>query len=91
MDPRGHSPEAAGTSRRLFVYNGGLLARRRVRRMLELAGWEVRTGRPRPGDFVGVWGASPTSPRGEKVSALTGAPVVRVEDGFLRSLKRFRR
>ena len=86
MDPRGHSPEAAGTSRRLFVYNGGLLARRRVRRMLELAGWEVRTGRPRPGDFVGVWGASPTSPRGEKVSALTGAPVVRVEDGFLRSL-----
>ena len=86
MDPQDHSPEAADTSRRLFVYNGGLLARGRVRRMLELAGWEVRTGQPRPGDFVGVWGASPTSPRGEAVAALTGAPVVRVEDGFLRSL-----
>ncbi|MEO0989509.1 MAG: capsular polysaccharide biosynthesis protein, partial [Pseudomonadota bacterium] len=80
------SAEAAGTTRRLFVYNGGLLARGRVRRILELAGWDVRIGRPRPGDRIGVWGRSPTSPRGEAIASLTSAPLVRIEDAFLRSL-----
>lgn len=72
--------------RRLFVYNGGFLTQRRIRRILKLAGWEIRLGKPGPGDWVGVWGKSPTSPRGEAVAARTDAPVLRVEDALLRSV-----
>ncbi|MDF0598274.1 capsular polysaccharide biosynthesis protein [Psychromarinibacter halotolerans] len=79
---------AAGveTPRRLYVYNGGFLTPRRIRRILQLAGWDIRVGAPGPDDWVGVWGKSPTSPRGETVADRTGAPVLRVEDAFLRSL-----
>jgi len=40
--------EAAGAprSRRLFVYNGGFLTQPRLRRILTLAGWELRLGWP---------------------------------------------
>lgn len=72
--------------RRLFVYNAGFLTRPRIRRILALKGWQVRIGRPGPGDAVGVWGQSPTAHRGEAVARRTGAPVIRVEDAFLRSL-----
>ncbi len=72
--------------RRLCAYNGGLLARRRVRRILELAGWQVTAGLPGPEDWVGVWGRSPTAWRGEWVARRTGAPILRVEDAFLRSV-----
>ena len=80
--------EAAGASapRRLFVYNAGFLTQPRIRRILRLSGWDVRLGKPGPDDAIGVWGQSPTSPRGEAVSRKSGAPVVRVEDAFLRSL-----
>ncbi|MEM9343703.1 MAG: capsular polysaccharide biosynthesis protein, partial [Pseudomonadota bacterium] len=79
---------AAGTEtpRRLYVYNGGFLTQGRVRRILALAGWDVRVGLPGDGDAVGVWGDSPTAPRGQAVAKVRGAPVVRVEDAFLRSL-----
>ncbi|MEM8632549.1 MAG: capsular polysaccharide biosynthesis protein [Pseudomonadota bacterium] len=70
----------------LFVYNGGLLAKGRVRRILELAGYAIRLGKPGADDAVGVWGRSPTAPRGETVASWTGSRVVRVEDTFLRSL-----
>lgn len=82
------APEAAAgdTLRRLFVYNGGFLTQARVRRILTLAGWEIRLGLPGEGDAVGVWGHSPTAPRGEAVAARRAAPVVRVEDAFLRSV-----
>ncbi len=87
---RGNTPSdsAAGreTSRRLFVYNGGFLTQRRVRRILQLAGWDIRLGRPGPGDTVGVWGRSPTARRGEAVAARTGAGLLRVEDALLRSV-----
>ncbi len=43
-------------------------------------------GLPGPDDAVGVWGQSPTAPRGETVSGKTDAPLIRVEDAFLRSL-----
>jgi capsular polysaccharide export protein len=36
---------------------------------------------------VGVWGHSPTAPRGESVAARKGAGIVRVEDSFLRSVR----
>ncbi len=80
--------DAAGkdTSRRLFVYNGGFLTQKRVRRILRLADYDIRLGFPASGDMVGVWGQSPTAHRGEAVAARRGASLLRVEDAFLRSL-----
>ncbi|MWD27997.1 capsular polysaccharide biosynthesis protein [Aquicoccus sp. SCR17] len=80
-----HDRKAAGT-RRLFVYNGGFLAQSRVRRILQLSGYDIRLGLPSSDDLVGLWGASPTAWRGEAVAARRGAGLLRVEDAFLRSL-----
>ncbi|WP_423210258.1 capsular polysaccharide biosynthesis protein [Paracoccus yeei] len=78
--------KAAGTPRRLFVFNGGFFTRPRLRRILTLAGWRPVLGLPKAGDAVGIWGASPTAWRGEAVAARAGAGLVRVEDAFLRSV-----
>ena len=79
---------AAGESlRRLYVYNGGFLTNSRVRRILTLSGFDIKLGNPSAGDLVGVWGHSPTSPRGEAVAAKTDTPLLRVEDAFLRSVR----
>lgn len=79
---------AAGeTSRRLYVYNGGFLTQTRMRRILTLSGYDVSLGKPSADDLIGVWGQSPTSWRGEAVSDRTSAPVLRVEDAFLRSVR----
>ena len=78
---------AGDRNRRLFVYNGGFLTQGRVRRILTLAGYDIRVGKPGSGDLVGVWGRSPTSPRGEAVANATATPVLRVEDAFLRSIR----
>ena len=85
---KSHENQAAAgeTSRRLFVYNGGFLTQRRVRRILELSGYDVSLGKPSTDDMIGVWGQSPTSWRGEAVAGKTSAPVLRVEDAFLRSV-----
>lgn len=80
----------AGVSapRRLFVYNGGFLTQGRVRRILTLAGWGIHLGAPLSDeDWVGVWGKSPTAPRGEAVAGALDRPVLRVEDAFLRSVR----
>lgn len=81
-------PQAAAkpASRRLFVYNGGFLTDRRLRRILHLAGWDARPGLPGAGDSVGVWGQGPTAPRGAWVAARRGAALIRIEDAFLRSV-----
>ncbi|WP_231592781.1 capsular polysaccharide biosynthesis protein [Pelagovum pacificum] len=80
--------EAASDSvpTRLYVYNGGFLTQGRVRRILQLSGYDIRLGAPGEGDMVGVWGLSPTAPRGEAVAARRNAPILRVEDAFLRSV-----
>lgn len=70
----------------LYVYNGGFLTKGRVRRIVELAGYDIKLGAPGKGDLVGVWGHSPTSPRGEAVAARRSAPIIRIEDSFLRSV-----
>jgi capsular polysaccharide export protein len=70
----------------MFVASASFLTNARVRRILDLAGWGVRVGAPGEGDVVGVWGQSPTAPRGEKLAAWRDAPIVRVEDALLRSL-----
>lgn len=77
----------AGSERtRLLVYNGGFLTSRRIRRILSLSGYDVRLGLPRDGDVVGIWGNSPTAHRGQSIAGRYDAPLVRVEDAFLRSL-----
>ncbi|MCY1126044.1 capsular polysaccharide biosynthesis protein [Frigidibacter sp. RF13] len=84
------TPDAADrdSARRLFVYSGGFLTQTRIRRILALKAWDVRLGAPlRADDHVGVWGKSPTSPRGEVVAGAFDRPVLRVEDPFLRSVK----
>ena len=73
--------------RRLFFYNAGFLRQPRLRRILTLAGHELRLGLPGPEDGVVVWGRSPYAVRGEGVAARRGVPLVRVEDAFLRSLR----
>lgn len=80
------NPAGGSSPRRLFVYNGGFLTQRRVRRILDLSGWKVSLGLPPTDGHVGVWGKSPTSHRGEQMAAQRGAKIVRVEDSFLRSI-----
>ena len=83
--PQGNT--RAGTERsRLFVYNGGFLTQKRLRRILQLAGYDLRLGLPGDGDLVGIWGNSPTAHRGRAVAAKYDADLLRVEDAFLRSV-----
>ncbi|MFW2589005.1 capsular polysaccharide biosynthesis protein [Sagittula sp. SSi028] len=74
------------TSRRLYVYSAGFLRQKRLRRILSLAGYQIRLGRPSPDDHIAVWGQSPYAYRGEAMAAKTGASLLRIEDAFLRSL-----
>jgi capsular polysaccharide export protein len=85
---KSHDMKAAAMekSRRLFVYNGGFLTQSRIRRILALSGYDIRLGKPSESDLVGVWGQSPTSPRGTAVAEWTDSPILRVEDAFLRSV-----
>lgn len=80
------TPKAGGQGSRLFVYNGGFITQPRLRRILDLAGYQLRLGLPKEGDLVGVWGNSPTAHRGRSVAAKYGADLLRVEDAFLRSI-----
>lgn len=85
------APEADETAgdnhpRRLFVYNGGFLTQKRLRRILTLSGYQICLGLPGPDDLVGIWGQSPTAHRGEKIAAQKDVGILRVEDAFLRSL-----
>jgi capsular polysaccharide export protein len=84
QDPK---PAGGAIPRRLFYYNAGFLRDQRLRRMMQLAGHELRLGLPGPEDGVLVWGRSPYAERGEAVAARRGVPVVRLEDAFLRSLR----
>ncbi|MEM0987783.1 MAG: capsular polysaccharide biosynthesis protein [Pseudomonadota bacterium] len=75
-----------GHDRTLCVQSLGFLTQARIRRILDLAGWRIRAGWSRTGDAVGIWGAKPVSARGRWVAARPGAPLITVEDGFLRSM-----
>lgn len=76
----------APDTRRAFHFNAGFLTQRQVRRILQLAGYDLRLGKPGAGDDVLVWGHSDYAPRGEAAAEASGATLVRVEDAFLRSL-----
>ena len=85
-DPYQYPAAGPERRRRLFVYNGGFLTQPRLRRILKLAGHDLRLGLPGLGDAVAVWGNSPTAHRGLAVAAKREVPVIRVEDAWLRSL-----
>jgi capsular polysaccharide export protein len=85
-NPPDLKPAGGPRPRRLFVFNGGFLTQRRVRRILKLSGWQISLGLPPANGHVGVWGKSPTSHRGEQIATRQSASVVRVEDSFLRSI-----
>lgn len=89
MAPRPDPKPAAGEEipRRLRFLNLGFLRQPRLRRILSLAGHDLSFGLPGPGEGVVVWGRSPYATRGERAAAARGAPLVRVEDAFLRSVK----
>ncbi|ARO14821.1 capsular polysaccharide export protein KpsC [Ketogulonicigenium robustum] len=53
---------------------------------MALAGYDLRAGWPRENDGIAVWGATRVSQRGRKVAAMTGRPLITVEDAFLRSV-----
>lgn len=76
----------AGVPRRLWHQNLSFLHNRRLHRILEQAGHELRFGLPGPNDAVLVWGHSPTAWRGKLAAERAGVPLVRVEDAFLRSI-----
>lgn len=81
------SNAAGGTKpRRLFYFNAGFLKQRVVRRIVALAGYDLRIGIPTQDDNIAVWGHSPYAARGEAMAQKTGAGIVRIEDAFLRSL-----
>ncbi|MBT8167095.1 capsular polysaccharide biosynthesis protein [Phaeobacter gallaeciensis] len=81
-----HSKTAESPRSRLFVYNGGFLTQSRLRRILHLAGYDLRLGFPGPKDLIGIWGNSPTAHRGKAIATKRDTPLLRVEDAFLRSL-----
>ncbi len=83
LEPR---PTAGGKRSRLFVYNGGFLTQRRLRRILTLAGYDIRLGLPGPQDLVGIWGNSPTAHRGRAMASRQDSGLLRIEDAFVRSL-----
>lgn len=76
---------------RVFATSGGFLGpgpqARRIRRILDLAGCKPRLGWPGKGDAVIAWGHSPRAYRAEALAQRSNAPLWRVEDAFLRSLR----
>jgi len=88
FDPNGNAAAGADQSRRLFVPSLTYLRDRRLRRILTCAGWALRvSGRPGPGDAVGIWGAAGTSQRAHALADATGARKIFLEDAFLRSVR----
>ena len=86
MARQNKSDAGARKPRRLCVYNSGFLTKTRIKRILELSGWQVSLGRPAQEDWVGIWGAAPSAARGQKIAKSQSANILRVEDAFLRSL-----
>ena len=84
--PDGQLDADATTRRRLYAYNGGFFFQQRLRRILDLAGYDIRIGKCAEEDLVAIWGQSPTAWRGHKMAERCGAGKLYVEDAFLRSV-----
>jgi capsular polysaccharide export protein len=81
-----NQPAERDAPRRVFYFNAGFMRQKRVRRIMELAGYPLELGKPGSDDLIAVWGHSPYAKRGETIAEATGAGLIRVEDAFLRSL-----
>ncbi|WP_300031741.1 capsular polysaccharide biosynthesis protein [uncultured Roseobacter sp.] len=84
--PSSETAAGHGSARRLCVSSGGFPNQPRVKRILELSGYDVSIGPPGDDDAVAVWGNSPATHRDEGLANRHDASVIRVEDAFLRSL-----
>ncbi|SEK51307.1 capsular polysaccharide export protein [Roseovarius nanhaiticus] len=82
----GTNPAGAEGRRRVFYFNGGFLRQPRLRRIMQLSGYDMRLGWPSAEDSIAVWGHSPYARRGEAVAKRTGASLIRLEDAWLRSV-----
>ncbi|TQS73931.1 capsular polysaccharide biosynthesis protein [Rhodobacteraceae bacterium] len=78
--------KAAGSRRRLFYFNAGFARQKRLRQILDAAGYDLCLGLPLAEDRIAVWGRTRYATRGERAARHTGAGLVRVEDAFLRSV-----
>lgn len=76
----------ADASGPLFYQTLGFFKNRRLRRILELSGFDLRPGLPPVGGQVAVWGRTRYADRGLKIAARRQANVVSFEDAFLRSV-----
>lgn len=86
MHSRSQSPRKPRSLTRAFAFNGGFFTQKTTRRILHLAGYQIKAGWPSPKDKVVIWGNSPTAHRGKQVAAKQGCSLLTVEDAFLRSL-----
>jgi capsular polysaccharide export protein len=75
------------TPGRLFAYTLGFWRDPGLRDILRGAGHSLHLGRPGPDDGVVVWGRGPYAHRGEAMAARYAAPVIRVEEAFLRGIR----
>ena len=73
-------------SARLFVYDVGFLTQPRLRRILSLAGYNIRLGLPGSKDLVALLGNSSTAHRGQSIAAKRGVGALRIESAFLSAL-----
>jgi capsular polysaccharide export protein len=88
MTAEAFNSKAAGNApRRLYYFNAGFARAPRLRRILQLAGYDLTLGLPARADSIAVWGRSPFAGRGEKIATWRGSQLVRVEDAFLRSVR----
>ncbi len=78
---------ASDTRRRVRYVSGGFLLNTRLRRILSLLGYDLVFGIPRNGEAMLAWGHGRPAQRAEKVASYRSAPLIRVEDAFLRSLR----
>jgi capsular polysaccharide export protein len=80
VEQKNQRPRVFGFSLSFFTY-------RPLRRVLATVGVLPQMGWPRLNDAVLVWGRAKTAGRGMRVARFTGADLITVEDGFLRSVK----
>lgn len=73
-----HTPQSSGGGEPLHVPSDGPIANPGVRRILALAGFDLRTTPPRHGAAVAVWGNADAAPE---------TPVVRIQNALLRGIE----
>jgi capsular polysaccharide export protein len=78
---------AAGDApRRLSYVTGGFAWNTRLRRILHLAGYDLRASLPQADGWIAAWGHTRYARRAEWVATQRNAQVLRIEDAWLRGL-----